>query len=333
MTSSISLSPLPEGFLVRAPMWDDLDGVAELLLLYEKAKYGAPQSTVSSNRAWIRSVWETAGFNLETDSWIALTPEGKYAGYITLWQPEHDSAHMVASPRVHPAYSWQGIELYLLRRAEVEARQKAATLPPEARPMLNSWVDGPDRQAEQMLVDEGFTVSLYFLRMEIEMREAPPQPAWPEGIVVYPYVRGKDDRAVFDATEDAFRDTPEYEPGDFDEWCHDMFSRENFDPSLWCLLTEGEQIIGTALCRHDVGEDASIGWIEQFGIRPPWRKRGLALRLLRHCFAEFYRRGVSKCGLSVDVQNLSATRLYEKAGMQRAPWYEVRYQKPLPAKE
>lgn len=309
MTSSISLSPLPEGFLVRALTMDDLDAIAEMLLLYEKAKYGTPESTLSSNREWLRSVWETPGLNLATDSWVVIAPDGQYVGYITLWHPEHAPEYMVASPRVHPAYSWQGIELYLLRRAELAARQKAAALQTEAHTILNSWVDGPDPAAEQMLVDEGFTVSLYFLRMEIEMREAPSQLAWPEGIAVRPYVRGRDDRAVFDAMEDAFRDTPEYEPGDFDEWCHDMFSRENFDPSLWVLLTEGEHIIGTALCRHDVGEDASIGWIEQFGIRSPWRKRGLALMLLRHCFAEFYRRGISKCGLSVDVQNLSATRL------------------------
>lgn len=329
MTEVISLPALSEGFLVRAPTMDDMDAIAQLLHLCEKAKYGKSESTVSSYREWIRSVWETPGFELATDSWIVVAPDGECVGYITLWRPEHAPEHMVASPRVHPAFSWQGIELYLLRRAEVEAREKMTNLPPEVQVVFNSWVDGPDAEAEQMLVSEGFAVSLYFLRMEIEMQEMPAEPAWPASITIQPYVHGQDDRAVFDAMEDAFRDTEEYEPGNFDEWCHDMFTRDNFDPSLWMLLTEGDQIIGTALCRHDVGEQGSIGLIDQFGIRPPWRKRGLTLMLLQHCFGEFYRRGISKCGLNVDVRNLSATRLYEKSGMQRVPRYEVRYQKTL----
>lgn len=329
MTGNITLPALLEGFVARAATMDDLDAIAELLFLIEKTKYGKSESTVSSYREWIRLVWETPGFQLATDSWIVVAPDGECVGYITLWHPEHAPEHVVASPRVHPAFSWQGIERYLLRRAEIKAREKMTKLAPEKQVVFNSWVDGPDAEAEQMLVSEGFAASLYFLRMEIELQSAPAEPAWPEGIVIRPYVHGEDDRAVFDAMEDAFRDTEEYEPGNFDEWCHDMFTRENFDPSLWMLLTEGNQIIGTALCRHDVGENVSIGLIESFGIRPPWRKRGLALMLLQHCFSEFYRRGITRCGLNVDVRNLSATRLYEKAGMQRIPRYEVRYQKIL----
>jgi mycothiol synthase len=329
MAESISLPTLPEGFLVRPATMDDLDAVAELLFVIEKAKYGKSESTVSSYREWIRSVWETPGFQLATDSWIVVAPDRRCVGYITLWRPEHAPEHMVASPRVHPTLSWQGIELYLLRRAEMEAREKMAKLAPEVQGVFNSWVDGPDAEAEQMLMSEEFTASLYFLRMEIELQEMPTEPAWPAGITISPYVRGQDDRAVFDALEDAFRDTEEYEPGNFDEWCHDIFTRENFDPSLWMLLMEGDQIIGTALCWHDVGEEGSIGLIESFGIRPPWRKRGLALMLLQHCFGEFYHRCITRCGLNVDVRNFSATRLYERAGMQRVPRYEVRYQKTL----
>ena len=59
-----------------------------------------------------------------------------------------------------------------------------------------------------------------------------------------------------------------------------------------------------------------MGWVNSLGVRRPWRRRGLALALLRHAFGVFYRRGKTKVGLGVDATSLTgATRLYEKAGM------------------
>jgi len=59
-----------------------------------------------------------------------------------------------------------------------------------------------------------------------------------------------------------------------------------------------------------------MGWVGTLGVRRPYRRQGLGLALLRHSFAEFYRRGRRRVGLGVDSQNLTgATRLYQKAGM------------------
>jgi mycothiol synthase len=65
-----------------------------------------------------------------------------------------------------------------------------------------------------------------------------------------------------------------------------------------------------------MAEDPEMGWLFGLGVRRPWRRRGLALALLHHCFGELYRRGRRKVSLGVDAQNLTgATRLYERAGM------------------
>jgi ribosomal protein S18 acetylase RimI-like enzyme len=34
-----------------------------------------------------------------------------------------------------------------------------------------------------------------------------------------------------------------------------------------------------------------MGWVGMLGVRPAWRRRGLAEALLRHAFAEMYERG------------------------------------------
>src|SRR5262249_53124534 len=97
-------------------------------------------------------------------------------------------------------------------------------------------------------------------------------------------------------------------------------------PSLWFLVQQGNQAIGTALCR--VRNDGS-GWINQVAILRPWRKQGLGLALLRHTFTTFHQRGIRKIGLSVDGQSLTgAHRLYERAGMQVTARI-ARYEKEL----
>ncbi len=188
----------------------------------------------------------------------------------------------------------------------------------------------PDYCSPHLVEQEGFTLLRYFLQMEIEMDAPPPAPTWPSDITVRTFSPGKDDRAVFDATEDAFQDEPGYEPGNFAEWSYWLFTRDNFDPSLCFLAVDGDEIVGTALCRHDVGDRGGTGWIADVGVRPRWRKKGLALALLQHAFGEFYRRGIRRCSLSVDVQNLSgAIRLYERAGMHPSRRAEIRYEKQL----
>ena len=91
-----------------------------------------------------------------------------------------------------------------------------------------------------------------------------------------------------------------------------MIERETFDPALWFLAMDGDDVAGVALC--PVYPES--GWVRQVAARRPWRRRGIALALLRQAFGEFYRRGKREVGLVVDSYNLSGARdLYERAGM------------------
>jgi ribosomal protein S18 acetylase RimI-like enzyme len=52
------------------------------------------------------------------------------------------------------------------------------------------------------------------------------------------------------------------------------------------------------------------------GVRRPWRRRGLALALLHHSFAQLARRGATRVGLGVDAENTTgAVRLYRRASV------------------
>jgi ribosomal protein S18 acetylase RimI-like enzyme len=88
------------------------------------------------------------------------------------------------------------------------------------------------------------------------------------------------------------------------------------DPTLWFLAIAGEEIVGMSLCIAGLQDDPTGGYIYQLGVRPAWRRRGIALALLYHTFAQFRRRGYAAVELDVDSQSLTgALRVYERAGM------------------
>jgi ribosomal protein S18 acetylase RimI-like enzyme len=102
----------------------------------------------------------------------------------------------------------------------------------------------------------------------------------------------------------------------------------SYDPTLWFVAYDGDEIAGYALCKPQEGGDPKLGWVDVLGVRRPWRRRGLALALLLHAFGEFRSRGHARVGLGVDTENTTgAVGLYEKAGMRPVRQFDA-YEKP-----
>ncbi len=310
-----------KGFLVRSPTMDDVKAVTELVVACDIAEYGEPDFTEED----LCSIWQAPGYNMATDSWVVVTPGGRIVGFASVGDNEHVRIYTFAN--VHPEYRSRGIGTHLLRLAEVRARQHIPQARPDARITLGNWISSVNEAAQRLLEQEGYMRVRGHWRMEIEMEEAPLQPEWPEGITVRTFIPGQDERAVFDMIDEAFRDHWGHMPGNYERWEHWTVKRDDFDPTLWFLACDGDEIAGGSLCKYQPG----LGWVDDLGVRRPWRRKGLGLALLRQSFGEFYRRGTHKVGLGVDSQNLTgATRLYERAGMHIARQY-VGYEKELRA--
>jgi ribosomal protein S18 acetylase RimI-like enzyme len=63
--------------------------------------------------------------------------------------------------------------------------------------------------------------------------------------------------------------------------------------------------------------DTGLGSIQNVGITPPHRGRGLGSVLLWHSLAGFKRAGIDRVYLEVSADNLGACRLYERLGFRR----------------
>ena len=161
--------------------------------------------------------------------------------------------------------------------------------------------------------------------MLVEHETEPTAPEWPEGFRVSTFEPG-DGRAFHAALDEAFAEEWNHVSEPFEEWAERRLNVSDFDPTLWFIVREGDEIAAVLRCDAD---RAGAGWVGALGVRRSWRKRGLGLALLRHAFGEFYRRDQRRVGLGVDAQNPSgATRLYERAGMHVA--YEaVAFKKEL----
>lgn len=312
---------LPRGFTMRHPTMADLEEVTELVRICEVAREGTADTVLDD----IRTVWQMPKFDLTKDIWLVLSGEGKIVGVAVLEHKEH--AQLYTEGEVHPDYRNRGIGTYLLHLAQDRAQQHIPLASPEARVTLNSGVNSEDEAVISLLEEHGFTQVRYFWRMAIEIDTMLAAPEWAEGITVRTFTPEMA-RAVYEADEEAFRDHWGHMPLPFGEWEQWTLKREGFDPTMWFLAMDGDEIAGFSLCKD---EKESGGWVHTLGVRRPWRRKGVGLALLHHSFGEFYKRGIRNVYLGVDAQSLTgATRLYERAGMHVIRQYNS-YEKELRA--
>jgi mycothiol synthase len=304
--------------MARAPTPEDFRAVADLILASDLASFGEPDYLEEELLA------EWRDLDLETDAWVVVTPGGELAGYAAI---EHRRYPLIyAEGYVHPRYTGQGVGTSLIRLSEARARERASLVRPVrpgTRAVLDNTINGRDRAARQLLEREGYEAVRHFWRMAIELEEAT-EPELPEGASIRTCVPGQEERAVFEALDEALRDHWEYLPTTFEEWGRRK-KRFGFDPGLWLLAVDGDEVAGAAVCEDRSG----TGWVSELAVRRPWRRRGLGLALLLRAFGEFHHRGIRKVALAVDSQSFTgATRLYERAGMRVERLYSV-YRKEL----
>lgn len=263
--------------------------------------------------------WQNPTVNLQTDSLVVVTTEGRLVAYADVWdQAPH--VRIYSMGRVHPDFRGNGIGTRLCRWIEERARRSIDLAPEGSRVALMQHLLASDAPADALLRAMGFWVIRYSYQMRLEMQGPPPEPAVPPGIVIRPMIRHQEEPAIVHADRDAFKDHWGYVESPFEDdlkqCLHWMENDPLFDPSIWFLAMDGDKVAGLSLCYPRTTEDPDMGWVSTLGVRRRWRRQGLGLALLQHSFGEFYRRGRRKVGLGVDASSLTgATRLYERAGM------------------
>ncbi len=313
-------------FTIRPARWDDVEAVADLIrevLIADNDEVSA----VSPEE--LAREWQTEGFTLETDAWVAVTEAGQVVGFEE-FSHRHAHAYFNGDGYVHPGFRGLGIGTELLKKVDERALSEMQLAEPDLRVYIRNGMSGADTSAREIHESAGYKLIRYNWMMEINLTEALPVKPLPAGIELRPFEKGAHDYLVFQSEDEAFQDHWGHVPGHFENWKLRKLGREDFDSTLWHIAWDGDQIAGHAQTRYRNG----IGWVGNLGVRRLWRKRGLGEALLLHSFNEFYKRGMTRIGLGVDASNpTGATRLYQKVGMHIAV-EDVIYEKELrPGKE
>jgi mycothiol synthase len=314
---------MPVGFRARVPTLEDLPAVLALRNRCSRETKGHDEYTPET----LRGEWLDPAFDLATEGIVVENDRGE----IVAWEEVYDrSSHVLIefeAGTVHPDVRGQGIEESLVSWVEATAQRHVAQAPLERDVVLRATKHSADAFARELLESAGLRLARHFFAMEIRLDGAIPEPAWPEGITVRNLEPGRDERAFFAAKRDAFRghwgivDTGfEYAYERHRQWIENT---PGYDPSLFRAAMDGDEIAGICFTWPSCAADPDQGLVSHLGVRPAWRRRGIAMALLHDAFAECHRRGKTSAALGVDTENVTgATELYEKAGMRVTARYD-----------
>jgi mycothiol synthase len=287
-------SSLPETFEVRPATEADAPALVDVFRQTEIDFRGAATATADDLLSWFRLL------DLPTGSWLIHDGGELVAGGLLI---RHGDAPQFSAV-VRPDRRGEGLGAALLDLAEQAVRQDGSTL-------MRVGTVAEDEAAASLFTSRGYRdVRRYFtMVIPLDVETSTPEP--PDGIALGTFELGEAE-AFHSALNESFADEWGWAPIPFEEWRELRLEAPDFDPTIWFVARDGDELAAVARCDELFGG----GFVGAIGVRPAWRRRGLALALLHFAFAEFRKRGAPHVRLGVDTQNpTGATRLYERAGM------------------
>ena len=237
--------------------------------------------------------------------WIRLAErDGEPVGYLDVVHEE--SGHFAVDVRTLDGEAAR----LLVAAAEGHAREVAET------PVLRGFVQGDEPELRRVYEEGGWSPIRHSFQMQIDLDGAElEQPEWPKGLVVR-NGQPRDDERVYEAHMDSFQDHWDFRRHSYEDWRKYTTQTHRYSPELWWLVEDGDELAAISINAWHFSGDPQFGWVHVLGVRPPWRKRGIATALLRKTFLDFKERGATRVGLGVDGENTTgAVRLYERVGM------------------
>lgn len=307
---------LPDGFTIRAAQMSDLESVVDMINDSNAQEDRKERHTYDVTR----SEWEQPVFDLEKQSQLVVSADGRIAGYVEIHVDV--PAKMYLWHRIHTDYGDTTVGNVLTQWAADTAQTYVHKVPEDVRVVFHAGSRPNDDACEQRFMALGMEKVRYFHEMRIDMTEAPEVPPVPAGFTLRNYRHPQDLRAALRADLDAFKDHWGYVEPDFEEevkWVKHKYDNDTlFDPELNVLAIDNTtgDIAGVILARIQAYDDANVAYVSLLGVLREYRGRGFGTLLLKEIFKRCFEKGQCSVTLGVDADSLTgATRLYERVGM------------------
>lgn len=235
---------------------------------------------------------------------------------------------------VHPAWRRRGLGRAILRANHRRLREIAAThaVGPDVQRRFETWAAETQVGAIALLESEGFSVARSFFEMlRPDLRGDVAEFPLPDRIEVRP-MQLEHYRQVWDAGVEAFSDHWGGLAGG-DEMFRRYFSGPSFEPDLWRVAWDGDEVAGSVsnvvMRAFNEATGARRGLLSGVSVRRPWRGRGLARALVSQSLVALRDRGMTEAILGVDAENpTGAVGVYEANGF-AVHTRERSYRKPF----
>ena len=253
---------LPEGFTLRPATMDDIPACVEMFNLWAENAIG--YKDISEEE--VRNEWDSPDFDPAVNTYLAFTESGTLVGYAEAWTHGETPVRPWLWVRVHPDYQNLGLGTYLTQWTENKASHVLEKLPQDLRVCYELGVDGRVEAAKDLFENMGYAHYRSYYQMRIKMNETqPPAPRWADDLVLKPFDPTHDLEAVYLADEDAFKDHHGYVEESFEigfpRFKHNLTKTENYDPSLWFVVWDGDEVAGISICRPYSHEDENMCWV------------------------------------------------------------------------
>jgi ribosomal protein S18 acetylase RimI-like enzyme len=270
--------------------------------------------------------------NPEKDVLFAFV-DGKAVAFCRVgWYPEESGDYIYYGLGwVDPAWRRRGIGSAMLDFVESRSLEMAADHPLDSNKYFQCDLNQERTDLAGLLRERGYEEVRWSYEMTRPINDPLPDVTIPDGLTVHPVPEDRY-RDLFEAQSEAFRDHWGYvEPTEEDY--QRFLSDPLFDPSLWQVAWDGDQIAGMVLNFVNKDENREYqrkrGYTENISVRRPYRRKGLARYLLVTSILMFREMGMEDTALGVDINNPNhALNLYEGVGYQVDKKYII-HRKPL----
>jgi mycothiol synthase len=303
-----------DGMTLRPATDEDALQILSLLLRCTAAYLGGRRGSEEE----VEDRLHQEGSVSELDTLLVVAPGGSLAGFAHVFtEPPHEDVRCFG--RVEPRWAGHGVGSAILRWALERAPELAERRPSGSAAVLHATQWAKDVAAEPLMREHGFAPVRYLMLMSIDLERAPVASEPPTGVTIRDCA-AEDEDDLIAAHHVAFeahwgRTTLEREA-----WMRERTEGWRYDRRLWRVAVAGDRIVGFALARFGMLEDPNVGYVQDLGVIPSWRGRGLGLALLTDVFARLRGIGLVRAALHADAENTTgAVRLYTRAGMTPEP--------------
>ena len=216
-----------------------------------------------------------------------------------------------------PPWRSIGIGWAMMKYFQRRLRKISQSHPKDGEYFYESFAANTEETRQSLLLEDGYEAARYFYEMVRPDLDNIPEVPMPEGLDVRP-VKPEHYQLIYEASVEAFQDHWGFSE-DGERPVSDWLDDPNFDPSLWRVAWDGDQVVGMVRSFIDRKENEEYnrkrGWTEDICVRRPWRRRGLARYLLAQSLQAVKERGMTEAALGVDTNNpQGALKLYQSLG-------------------